>query len=115
MVGGTKDPPNGPAVAATIFTAVIVYAVCLSPSLLLEYQEDAKIRRKRADPLSLGLRCLLWPSGVPTLQREPEGGDSTVVAMEVCGSSEQSAQLGMMAYRIGVWSFRTLWGCTYGF
>jgi ribonuclease kappa len=29
MVGGTKDPPNGPAVAGTIFTAVIVYAVCL--------------------------------------------------------------------------------------
>lgn len=29
MVGGTGDPEDGPKVAATVFTAVIVYAVCL--------------------------------------------------------------------------------------
>jgi hypothetical protein len=29
MVGGTGDPEDGPAVAATVFTAVIVYAVCI--------------------------------------------------------------------------------------
>ena len=29
MVGSTKDPENGPAVAGSVFAAVIVYAVCL--------------------------------------------------------------------------------------
>ncbi|PGH15773.1 hypothetical protein AJ79_02153 [Helicocarpus griseus UAMH5409] len=37
MTGSTKDPENGPAVAASIFTAVVVYAVrilALPPSLV---------------------------------------------------------------------------------
>jgi ribonuclease kappa len=33
MLDDTKDPKDGPAVAATVFTAVVVYAVCISPSL----------------------------------------------------------------------------------
>lgn len=28
LVGGVEDPEDGPAVAATVFTAVIIYAVC---------------------------------------------------------------------------------------
>ena len=35
MVGSTEDPPDGPAVAATVFTAVIVYAVSLGLTLVL--------------------------------------------------------------------------------
>ena len=31
VVGGTEDPEDGPAVAGTIFTAVIVYAVRYFP------------------------------------------------------------------------------------
>jgi ribonuclease kappa len=32
LVGGDDDPDNGPAVAATVFIAVAVYAVCLRSS-----------------------------------------------------------------------------------
>jgi hypothetical protein len=31
FVGGENDPPNGPEVAATVFIAVIIYAVGLAP------------------------------------------------------------------------------------
>ena len=35
MVGSTSDPPNGPAVAGSVFAAVIVYAVRLLPFHIL--------------------------------------------------------------------------------
>jgi hypothetical protein len=92
MVGGTKDPPNGPAVAGTIFTAVIVYAVCI-PVLHIGSQENPIYydKESQANKGIIGLCCLLRPSSVSALQRKPEGGDSTIVAMKVCGSSEQRA------------------------
>ena len=34
FVGGQEDPEDGKAVAGTIFTAVIVYAVCFYPHSL---------------------------------------------------------------------------------
>lgn len=36
MVGSTKDPADGPAVAGSIFTAVIVYAVRPPQSIILQ-------------------------------------------------------------------------------
>ncbi|CAF9929876.1 MAG: hypothetical protein ALECFALPRED_004475 [Alectoria fallacina] len=35
MVGSTKDPADGKAVAGSVFAAVVVYAVCYTPSELL--------------------------------------------------------------------------------
>lgn len=32
MVGSTKDPADGKAVAGSVFAAVVVYAVCYSPA-----------------------------------------------------------------------------------
>lgn len=32
MVGSTKDPADGKAVAGSVFAAVVVYAVCYTPS-----------------------------------------------------------------------------------
>lgn len=58
-------------------------------SLLLGFKCNAKMRGNESKLMChIGLRRLLWPSSVPPLPREPEGGDSTVVAMEECGSSE---------------------------
>lgn len=37
MVGSTEDPPNGPAVAGSVFTAVIVYAVRISLASSAEF------------------------------------------------------------------------------
>lgn len=37
MVGTTKDPENGPAVAGSVFAAVIVYVVRLLPSLRIHH------------------------------------------------------------------------------
>jgi ribonuclease kappa len=34
MVGSTGDPENGAAVAATVFSAVIIYAVCSRKPLI---------------------------------------------------------------------------------
>lgn len=34
MMGSTKDPADGKAVAGSVFAAVIVYAVCYTPSEL---------------------------------------------------------------------------------
>lgn len=31
LVGGGEDPENGPEVASTIFTAIIIYIVCCVP------------------------------------------------------------------------------------
>lgn len=35
MMGSTKDPADGKAVAGSVFAAVVVYAVCYTPSELL--------------------------------------------------------------------------------
>lgn len=34
MMGSTKDPADGKAVAGSVFAAVVVYAVCYTPSEL---------------------------------------------------------------------------------
>ena len=35
MMGSTNDPADGKAVAGSVFAAVVVYAVCYTPSELL--------------------------------------------------------------------------------
>lgn len=46
MVGSTKDPADGKAVAGSVFAAVVVYAVCyilleiLNEALVLEDNEE---------------------------------------------------------------------------
>ena len=46
MMGSTDDPPvdQGPAVAATVFSAVIVYAVRLRPTTLPLQPQEPQIR-----------------------------------------------------------------------
>lgn len=46
LVGGEDDPEDGPAVAATVFTAVFIYAVRrkpLSPTAVDEYPADGDV------------------------------------------------------------------------
>ncbi len=51
LVGGDEDPEDGPAVAATVFTAVIIYVVrCVSPtSWRLSYGGPSEICEHLAD------------------------------------------------------------------
>lgn len=47
MMGTTKDPADGKAVAGSVFAAVVVYAVCYTPSELLNeasIPEDALVQ-----------------------------------------------------------------------
>jgi len=50
MVGSTADPPNGPAVAATAFTAVGVYAVFI---LFCGFQAYLHVRDQRRGAIAL--------------------------------------------------------------
>lgn len=43
MMGSTKDPADGKAVAGSVFAAVVVYAVCYTPSELLNGTLDLEI------------------------------------------------------------------------
>lgn len=53
LVGGEEDPEDGPAVAATVFTAVIIYAVShdISTSRQLPHNGRAGMRE---DPANVG-------------------------------------------------------------
>lgn len=57
MVGSTKDPADGKAVAGSVFAAVVVYAVCYTPLELLNgawVLEDGLVQwlKKQADRLA---------------------------------------------------------------
>jgi hypothetical protein len=71
LTGSTEDPPNGPAVAATVFTAVLVYAV----RSLVYYMLGVGI-----DTLTLiiGVPCLLRFTSIPPLPRTQARGDSAI-------------------------------------
>ena len=51
MMGSTNDPADGKAVAGSVFAAVVVYAVCYTPSELLNgasVLEDTLVRWMRS-------------------------------------------------------------------
>ena len=69
MVGSTKDPADGKAVAGSIFAAVVVYAVRLSENQAHIYQRPY---RASADDyaIPLGLPSLLRFSSISTRAAE---------------------------------------------
>jgi hypothetical protein len=91
LVGGEDDPEDGPAVAATVFTAVIIYAVRFAhptptPTPNPRIPEYSRMAEDQMDTRTttlltlalLGLPHLLRLPGPVAPTREPERRDRTI-------------------------------------
>ena len=67
MTGSTKDPENGPAVAASVFAAVVVYAVRPAPTCV----ENAHWISLSTYRWVLGAMLMLNETVLPRLLRFP--------------------------------------------
>jgi hypothetical protein len=78
-MGSTEDPPDGPAVAATVFTAVIVYAVCTPPNLPVLPILCSSADCRPPFPYNTGLPHLLRLTSMAARPRKPARRNSAIV------------------------------------
>jgi hypothetical protein len=72
LVGGDEDPEDGATVAATVFTAVIIYAVSFWPTLSLSSHRGAEEDSVLTVMVVLsGLLSILWPARPVACPRKP--------------------------------------------
>lgn len=90
MVGGIDDPENGPEVAATIFVAVLVYAVS---RLVLMFESSCF--RHPLTTLSPGLPCVLRPPGPAAPARKPARSDCVVGPAHATNGVEDPTHISM--------------------
>jgi hypothetical protein len=70
LMSSTDDPENGAAVAGTIFSAVIVYAVRHPPLEYLDFDRSMRAVRQPLLTSPPGVPCLLLLPGVPAQTTE---------------------------------------------
>ena len=73
MMGSIDDPPDGKAVAGTVFAAVTVYAVCLSSSFLM--------KTTLLITSGIGFPRLLRSPSLSTYKGKSEGCDHTELSI----------------------------------
>jgi hypothetical protein len=78
MVGGIDDPENGPEVAATIFVAVLVYAVCVLLLISVMLPASPHLRHLLTLFFFIGLPCVLRSPGPAASARKPARSDCVV-------------------------------------